>query len=73
MSISVNNHKVIQCNIRDNTERKKAEELLQETEERFKSFFENSMDGLLFTRPDGKIISANWAACELFRLILKMN
>lgn len=62
----VNERKVIQCNIRDITERKIAEELLQETEERYRSFFENSMDGILLTRPDGKILSANRAACNMF-------
>ena len=51
---------------RDITERKQAEELLQETEERYRAFFENSMDGILLTSPDGKTISANQAACKMF-------
>ena len=62
----VNECKVIQCNIRDITERKKVEELLQETEERYKSFFENSIDAILITNSDGRILSANPAACKMF-------
>jgi len=51
---------------RDITERKHSQELLQETEERYRTFFENSMDGILLTSPDGKILSANQAACTMF-------
>jgi diguanylate cyclase (GGDEF)-like protein len=44
---SVNHHKVIQCNIRDITERKKTENALRASEERFKKMsFHDSMTGL---------------------------
>lgn len=68
-----NNLKIIQCNIRDITERKKkekdlieAENALAESEIKYRSFFENSMDAILLTGYDEKIISVNRAACCLF-------
>jgi len=37
-------------------------------ENQFRAFYENSMDGILITSPEGKILSANPAACEIFGL-----
>jgi len=34
---------------------------------RFRSLFENSMDAILLTVPDGRIVAANPAACALFQ------
>jgi PAS domain S-box-containing protein len=42
--------KVIQCNIRDITERKRVEESLRASEERYHSLFENMLDGLAHCR-----------------------
>jgi PAS domain S-box-containing protein len=39
---------------------------LAESEEKYKVFFENSIDAILLTSPDGTIYSANPAACKLF-------
>jgi PAS domain S-box-containing protein len=51
--------------LRDITERKQAEELLRESEERFRSLYENSTMGLYRTTPDGKIILANSALINI--------
>ncbi len=48
------------------TARKKAEKALLESEIKYRAFFENSMDAILLTSPDGRILSANQAACNLF-------
>ena len=37
-------------------------------EECYRFIFENSMDAILLTCPDGKILKANIAACELFQM-----
>jgi PAS domain S-box-containing protein len=48
------------------TECKQAEEALHATEARYQSLYENSLDGILLTRTDGTILSANPQACYLF-------
>lgn len=48
------------------TERKENEIQLEVSEEKYRIFFENSLDAILLTSPDGKIHSANPAACKMF-------
>ena len=50
----------------DVSKRKEAEETLKASEARFRSVFENSLDAMLLTKPDGSILSANDAACRLY-------
>ncbi len=50
----------------DITERKKAQELLSQSEIRYHTLFNNILDGVLLASPDGAIIAANEAACIMF-------
>ena len=42
------------------------EQASKESEEKYRSFFENSMDAILLTIPNGNILSANPATCMMF-------
>ncbi|MEO7584790.1 MAG: PAS domain S-box protein [Ferruginibacter sp.] len=53
---------------RDISERKKAERLIKESEAKYRSFFESSMDGILLAVANGTILAANPAACEIFKM-----
>lgn len=52
----------------DISERKSAERAIIESEMKYRSFYENSMDGILISVTDGEILSANPAACAIFRM-----
>jgi PAS domain S-box-containing protein len=41
------------------------EEILKESEERYRSLFIDSIDGILLTTPDGGILDANPEACRI--------
>jgi PAS domain S-box-containing protein len=49
----------------DITERKRAEQKLERSELRYRTLYENSLDGILLTKPDGTILTANPQACRL--------
>ncbi|HEY9844913.1 MAG TPA: diguanylate cyclase, partial [Candidatus Caenarcaniphilales bacterium] len=48
------------------TERKKAEEALQQAEAKYRNIFENSIGGIFQTTPDGRYISANPALARIY-------
>jgi len=52
----------------DVTKRKLAEAALQDSEEKFRSIVSGSMNAVLLTRTDGRVITANQAACDLFQV-----
>lgn len=52
--------------VQDDTQRKKAELALKESEDKYHSIFENSMDAVLLTAPNGDILDVNHAARKLF-------
>lgn len=49
-------------------DRIEAAEMLRESEERYRALFENSLDAVLLTIPDGRILAANLSACRMFGL-----
>ncbi len=51
--------------IRDVTERRRVEDALSRAEEKYRSIFENAIEGIFQTTPDGRIISANPAFARI--------
>lgn len=51
----------------DISSRRQAEEALRESEERYRSLIATSMDAVLLTAPDGRVLAANEAACRMFQ------
>ena len=47
--------------------RKRAEGDFQESEERYRLLFENSLDAIVLGTPEGRIFAANPAACRMFQ------
>ncbi len=45
----------------------KREQMLKESEEKYRLLYDNSMDAILLTSPDGSIQAANPAACAMFQ------
>jgi len=52
----------------DITMRRKLSSDLRDRELKFKALFDNSMDAVLLTSPEGGVLTANQAACQLFGL-----
>ena len=64
----VNGGKVIQCNIRDITKRKQAEEELRGNEVRLRGVVESTADGLLVVDRNGRVMIQNGRFGEMWRI-----
>ena len=53
------------CIFVDVTDRKQAEERLSRSEIRYRMLYENNLDGILVTRPDGSVLAANPQTCRM--------
>jgi PAS domain S-box-containing protein len=62
--------KLIFCVCRDITERKRAEKVILESEERFRTLFETMSQGVIYHDSEGRVISANPAAERILGLTL---
>jgi PAS domain-containing protein len=51
---------------KESADLKQACEVQQNSDKKYRAFFENSMDALFITVPDGRILEANPAACKMF-------
>ncbi len=61
----VNGDRVIQCNIRDVTDRKRAEAALRASEQRYRTLFESAADAI-FVMKDGVFVACNDLALRMF-------
>lgn len=52
----------------DITERKLVEQTLRESEDRYRAFFDNSIDAVLLTASNGDVNAANAEACKIFAM-----
>jgi PAS domain S-box-containing protein len=59
------NEKVIQCNIRDITERKRTEHERRTSDERYRALFEYAPDGIVVADRQGRYIDANASICRM--------
>jgi PAS domain S-box-containing protein len=61
----VDHTRVIQCNIRDITRRRKAEEALRESQEQLKATVDNAPIGIATSGADNRFLTANSMFCEV--------
>jgi len=54
------------CTAYEVTEHAIAHAKLMESEERYRAIFDHSLDGIILSKPNGTILSANPAACSIF-------
>ncbi|MDD5168927.1 MAG: PAS domain S-box protein [Syntrophales bacterium] len=64
--IRIDNRDFLMGVFRDITNRKQSEEELKQSEERYRSIFENVQEGIFRSTPEGNIITANQALAKIF-------
>jgi len=52
--------------VRDITEQKKVQEALRESEKKYRNIFENAVEGIFQSTPEGRFINANPAMAQMF-------
>jgi PAS domain S-box-containing protein len=57
---------LLQAIVRDLTERKRTEEELRRAEQKYRSIFDNAVEGIFQTTPEGKLLAANPAVARIF-------
>jgi two-component system cell cycle sensor histidine kinase/response regulator CckA len=62
----VDGQRVIQCNIRDISDRKRADVAFRESEERYRVLFEQDTAGDYIADPDGRLLACNAAFARMF-------
>ncbi|HDR74025.1 MAG TPA: PAS domain S-box protein, partial [Methanoculleus sp.] len=65
-SVPFKDYRYVNVYSRDITERKRAEEALRKSEEKYRRFFEQDLTGDIVSAADGQIISCNPAFLEIF-------
>jgi len=60
------NRNVLQVVVRDISDRKHAEERLSASEKKYRNMFENAVEGMYQTTPEGRILSVNPAQAKMF-------
>jgi PAS domain S-box-containing protein len=65
-SIKQNENEFFCAFIRDISERKRAEESLRQAEKRYRDIFENAIEGIYQTTPEGKFITLNPSLAKMF-------
>ncbi|WP_319507137.1 PAS domain S-box protein [uncultured Methanolobus sp.] len=68
-SIPYKGKKVRVVEFRNITEQKQIEERIKESEEKYRSLFEQSNDAIFLNQVDGQIVDVNEKACEMFGYI----
>ncbi len=56
---------VIQCNIRDITDRKQLEDARDQSEDRYRALFDYAPDGIIIASPESYYLDANPGMCEM--------
>ncbi|MFA6349552.1 MAG: PAS domain S-box protein [Candidatus Omnitrophota bacterium] len=63
---TINSHRVIQCNIRNITERKLTQDKIKESEAKFRAIFDNASDGIVLANvKKQRFVMGNKAFCEM--------
>ena len=64
--IEIGGKKYLLSVARDVTERKRAQEALKASEERFRDLFDNAVEGVYHTTPEGRLVDFNMAFARMF-------